>query len=45
MIIDIIWTGLHWVAILPESKISHQDPEALKNIIRARGYYPGELRY
>lgn len=45
MIIDLIWTGLHWVAVLPESRLTDQDVERLKSRIRNHGYYPGEMRY
>ena len=45
MIIDLIWTGLHWVAVLPESRLADQNVERLKSRIRNRGYYPGQLRY
>jgi hypothetical protein len=45
MIIDLIWNGSHWVAILPESKLMDKDAERLKSRIRNHGYYPGKLRY
>lgn len=45
MIVDLIWNGSHWVAILPESRLTDQDYENLKDRIRSRGYYPGQLRY
>ena len=45
MIIDLIWNGLHWVAVLPESRLTDMDVERLKSRIRNHGHYPGQLRY
>lgn len=45
MIIDIQQTGLHYTAVLPESRLTDQDLDNLKSRIRSRGYYPGQLRY
>lgn len=45
MIVDLQWNGLHWVAVLPESRLTDQDAERLKSRIRNHGYYPGEMRY
>lgn len=45
MIVDLIWNGLHWVAVLPESRITHEDPEMLEAIIRSYGYSVGSRRY
>lgn len=44
MIVDLIWNGLHWVAVLPGSRLMDQDVERLKSRIRNHGCYPGELR-
>lgn len=45
MVVDLIWNGWHWIAILPESVLADQNDERLKSRIRDHGYYPGELRY
>lgn len=45
MIVDLQWNGLHWIAALPESRLTDQNLENLKSRIRSRGYYPGALRY
>lgn len=43
--IDILWNGVHWVALLPGSRLANQDLEMLKASIVSHGYHPGEVRY
>lgn len=45
MIIDIEYTGQYWLAVLPNSRITHEDPEMLEAIIRSYAYSVGSRRY